>query len=126
MSRLRRVLAPLTALWLLCQVGTLALVPSMLQGSAAAAHATECTCGHGDGSMCPMHHHQPGGPVQCSMQPVHHSGTAVLTAVAAIVGFIAQPAGSIEPPRSVAHWHATDARAIGQRPVPPDPPPPRA
>ena len=127
MSRLRRLLAPLTALWLLCQVGTLGLVPAMLRGNSPVAHAAECTCGHGDGSMCPMHHHQPGGtPIQCSMQAVDHSSTAVLTVVASIAGFIAQPAGSIQPPASLVHLHAADARAIGSRPVPPDPPPPRA
>ena len=125
MSRLRRVLAPLTALWLLCQVGTLALVPGMLHGKPAAAHATECTCGHGAGLMCPMHHHQPAGPMRCSMRAVDYSGTAVLTALAGIGGFISQPAGSIQPPVFVTHRPTADALAIGQRPVPPDPPPPR-
>ena len=126
MSPLRRVLAPLTALWLLCQVGSLALVPAMLRSNRATAHATECTCGHGDGLMCAMHHHQPAGPVRCSMQAVDQSGTAVLTALAGVAGFIAQPAGAIHPPVFVAHRPTADALAIGQRPVPPDPPPPRA
>lgn len=127
MAQLRRALAPLTALWLLCQVGTVALVPVVLLGTPAAAHGSECTCGHGDGLMCPMHHHQPaGGSKRCSMQPVDQSGTAVLTALAGIAGFIAQPARSIRPPVSVEHRQAADTLPVGQRPVPPDPPPPRA
>lgn len=127
MSRLRRVLAPLTALWLVCQVGTLALVPAMLRANPVSAHATECTCGHGDGLLCPMHHHQPADkPTPCSMQAGDHSAAAVLTALAGIAGFMAQPTSSIQAPLSVTHWHAADARATGPRPVPPDPPPPRA
>ena len=127
MSQLRRVLAPLTALWLLCQVGTVALVPAALRGTPLGAHGTECTCGHGDDMMCPMHHHQPAGrPTPCSMQAVDHSGAAVLTALSGIAGFITQPSRSIQPPLSVEHKLAAANLPAGQRPVPPDPPPPRA
>jgi len=127
MPQLRRVLAPLTALWLLCQVGTLALVPVVLRGATPAAHGTECTCGHGNDMMCPMHHHgAAGASTRCSMQPVDHSATAVLTALAGVIGFIAQPSRSIEPATSVEHPHTLDILPAGQRPVPPDPPPPRA
>jgi hypothetical protein len=126
MLHLRRVLVPLTALWLLCQLGTVALVPVVLRGAPAAAHGAECTCGHGDGLTCPMHHHQPAGrSTPCSMQAVDHFGSAVLTALSGIAGFIAQPARSIHPAASVDHAHAIDGGLNAQRPVPPDPPPPR-
>lgn len=126
MLRLRRVLAPLTALWLLCQVGTAALVPVVLRETPVSAHGTECTCGHGDDMMCPMHHHAAGKPVQCAMQPLDHSSTAVLMALAGVAGFIAPPRPSIQPALSVPHTHAAVDLPLGPRPVPPDPPPPRA
>lgn len=127
MPRLRRVLAPLTALWLLCQVGTLALVPVVLRGTPAGTHGTECTCGHGDGLMCPMHHHTPaGGSTPCAMQAVDHSNTAVLTAIGTIAGVIVRPARWIQPPASVEQRPAAGPFPTGRRPVPPDPPPPRA
>jgi hypothetical protein len=126
MSRLRRVLAPLTALWLLCQVGTAVLVPAALRGTPPGTHGTECTCGHGDDMMCPMHHHQPAGrSTPCSMQAVDHSGAAVLTALSGVAGFITAPSRSIEPAPSVEHRHVAAALPIDHRPVPPDPPPPR-
>ena len=125
MTHLRRLLVPVTAVWLLCQVGTLALVPVALWITAADPHAAECTCGHGAGAMCPMHHKPAGGSAPCAMQAANGSGTAVLTTLTGTAGLIAQPPHSIQPPTSTPHARAADFHVAGERPVPPDPPPPR-
>ena len=126
MTQLRRVLVPVTVFWLLCQVGTVAFVPVALWITAADRHATECTCGHGAGAMCPMHHKPSGGSAPCAMQAANDSGTAVLTTLAGTAGLIAEPPHSIQPPTSTQYARAADLQVAGERPVPPDPPPPRS
>jgi hypothetical protein len=125
MTHLRRVLVPVTAVWLLCQVGTLALVPVALWITAADPHAAECTCGHGPGAMCPMHHKPSGESAPCAMQAANRSGTAVLTTLVGNAGLITEPTHSIQPPTSTEYSRAADVHVAGERPVPPDPPPPR-
>jgi hypothetical protein len=125
MAHLRRLLAPVTAIWLCCQVGTLALVPVALWITAADPHAEECTCGHGPGAMCPMHHRPTGRSAPCAMQAADSSGTAVLTTLAGTAGLTTEPTHSIQPPTFTESPHAADEHAAGERPVPPDPPPPR-
>ena len=78
MTHLRRVLAPVTAIWLFCQVGAVALVPAALWITAADSHGVECTCGHGLGAICPMHHKPADDPAACAMKAAN-TGTAVLT-----------------------------------------------
>jgi hypothetical protein len=125
MTRLRRVLVPFTAIWLTCQVGTIAAVPVALWFTAADLHADECTCGHGLGAICPMHHKPSGGPEPCAMGPANGSGAAVLTTLVGIAGLVAEPTCSIQPPMSSASPKAADVHVADERPVPPDPPPPR-
>jgi hypothetical protein len=125
MTGLRRILVPLTAAWLFCQVGTAALVPLALWITAAGPHAEECTCGHGPGATCPMHHKPSGESAPCAMQAADGSGTAVLTALAGTVGLISEPPLSIQAPSSTQYPRAVGAHIVGERPVPPDPPPPR-
>src|SRR5262245_42043796 len=97
MAHLRRALGPFTAIWLSCQVGAVALVPIAQWISTADSHAGECTCGHGPGAMCPMHHKPTGGSAPCAMQAANGPGTAVLTTVAGIHGFLPESAVSIGP-----------------------------
>ena len=134
MTRLRRVLAPLALVWLSCQIGTVALVPVALWVSAADPHAAECTCGHGTDAMCPMHHKPSGGPmhheptsgsVPCAMQAANSSEAAVLTTLVGTAGLIAEPPRAIQPAVPSVGAQAGDVSAVGERPVPPDPPPPR-
>src|SRR3954452_11502883 len=90
MTRLRRALTPLAAIWLVCQLGAAALVPAALSAGAGQERAAGCTCGHGAHAMCPMHHHKPSGPDRtCSMQPVNTAPAAVLSALVGAAGFIA-------------------------------------
>ena len=116
MVRLRRVLGPLVAVWLLCQAGGAAAVwlPAF----------DDCACPHGDGAVCPMHH-SPSGRKPCSMQGTDNSSAlalASLLAPAAPVPVLSADAIlTSDTPMRIA-----DRSADGRRPVPPDPPPPRA
>jgi hypothetical protein len=126
MARFRRLLAPAAAIWLFCQVGTVALVPVALW-HAADPHGVECTCGHGLGAMCPMHHKPASPPEDCSMQAAEGSGAAaVLTGLINLTGLVPESTHGLAPAPSSAHVAAADADPRGRRPVPPDPPPPRA
>ncbi len=128
MTRLRRALAPLAAIWLSCQIGTVGLVPAALWVSAADPHAAECTCGHGADAMCPMHHHKPTGNTNgnCAMQAAKSPATAVLTALVGVAGLIPESTGSFVAPVPSTRVRTSDVDVRGERPVPPDPPPPRA
>lgn len=125
MALLRRVAAPVTAVWLFCQLGTVALVPVALWITAEDPHAEECTCGHGPGAMCPMHHKPARESAPCAMQAAG-GPEAVLTTLAATQGLVVEPASSIQPGVPFAYPRVGDVRVNGERPVPPDPPPPRA
>ena len=126
MMHLRRALVPLTAIWLCCQVGTAALVPVAMWITAADPHGVECTCGHGLGAICPMHHKPSGDSAQCAMRSASGSGLAVLASLVGMIGLIAEPTRSIQPAHPSAFRNVADAEIVGRRPVPPDPPPPRA
>lgn len=125
MAPVRRLLAPVTAVWLFCQVGTVASVPLALWISAADPHAEECTCGHGVGAMCPMHHKPTGRSAPCAMQAANDSGAAVLTTLAGMAGLVLEPAPALRPADPSKHSLPADVHIVGEHPVPPDPPPPR-
>src|SRR5687768_4638323 len=127
MTLLRRLLAPVTAIWVFCQLGTVALGPVALWVSAADSHDAECTCGHGANAMCPMHRHKPAGDPNshCSMQASNETGTGVLTTITAAAGLIPESTPSFVAPVPSMNVSPTDVHVVGERPVPPDPPPPR-
>lgn len=128
MTRLRRALVPLAAMWLSCQIGTVVFAPVALWISASDPHAAECTCGHGADALCPMHRHKPAGVPKsdCSMQAANETGTAVLTTIVGAAGLIPESTPSLVAPVSSMNVAPTDVDVRGERPVPPDPPPPRA
>jgi len=115
MVRLRRALGPLVAVWLLCQAGGAAAIwlPAF----------DDCACPHGDGAVCPMHH----GVTSkgCSMRGVDNSAALTLASLLAPAAPAPTPAASA-PIQSAARSVVADRFADGLRPVPPDPPPPRA
>src|SRR3954471_16754958 len=113
MTRLRRALAPLAAIWLVCQLGAAGLVPGALSAGGGPAplsagagqeRAAGCTCGHGAHAMCPMHHHKPSGPDRtCSMQPVNTAPAAVLSALVGVPGFMPGSTSLLIAPDASAH-----------------------
>jgi hypothetical protein len=126
MTRLRRFLVPVTAVWLFFQAGTVAFVPAALWITAADPRASECTCGHGVGMACPMHHTAETDADTCAMQAANNFAAAILTTLTGTTGLITEPARSIRPQATTEFPRTADANVAGERPVPPDPPPPRA
>jgi hypothetical protein len=126
MSPLRRVLGPIAAAWLLCQMATLGLAPSLLLwvGSAGAS-LMECTCSHGADATCPMHHHKPAsGAKPCVMQSTNGNGAAVLASVLGLLGFLPQETPGLAL-TSLERTMLAEIPTGIDRPAPPDPPPPR-
>jgi hypothetical protein len=126
MTRLRRVLAPLAAIWLFCQVGTVALAPVGLWIIARDPHPAECLCAHDLGAVCAMHHKPVAGTTRCTMRAANDSGTAVLTTLAGLVGLLPERTPAIGSPILSMRVKPAESYVVGERPVPPDPPPPRA
>ena len=126
MTRFRCALGPLAAVWLLCQAGTLALAPVALWMGSADSYAAECSCGHGADMTCPMHYGPAARPETCVIGAANGPATAVLTALVSIAGVIPDSRSSIRPSPSAIGILSADLRPSGERPVPPDPPPPRA
>jgi hypothetical protein len=122
MVRLRRILGPITATWLACQVAGLTAAP-MVFWIAAPADVVGCTCAHGDHAMCPMHH-RPASGTRCAMQATHGGGTAILSTLLSGVGIIT-PVTVAVVPAPITAVSRFDLRPASFRPAPPDPPPPR-
>jgi hypothetical protein len=123
MTRVRRILGRMAAVWLLCQAAGLAAAPLALWITAP-ADLVECTCEHGDHAMCPMHH-PPASDTRCVIQATQESGTAVLSTLLSGVGVVASASVTIvAPPMTTLLLLELTPAAF--RPAPPDPPPPRA
>jgi hypothetical protein len=124
MALLRRVLPGVAFAWLLCQSATLALAPASLWPGSA-DELLECTCGHGEHAVCPMHHKPAPGSTICLMGRAHDNTTAVLTSLFAGAGPLPAPPAPSAPDARPAIVIAEDTtRSLRQ--APPDPPPPRA
>jgi len=117
MSRLRRVLGPLVAVWLLCQAGAAA--------TAWIAAADDCGCPHDVGGMCPMHNSVAKRAKTCAMRAADTSAAFTVASLFGPVAPITAPLSST-PVAIATRAVALDSRADGLRSVPPDPPPPRA
>jgi hypothetical protein len=119
MTWARRALGPIAAAWLVCQAATLALVPTL------DATSTECTCAHGDGGTCPMHHKTASGIRVCMMQSAATSVPATLNSLFSVAGLLPAPPQAV---RQVLRARAVlvERSILTERPSPPDPPPPRA
>ena len=124
MTRSRQFLEVIAAVWLSCQLGTVALVPIALWMNPD-GHAAACTCTHGADATCPMHHKSaPAGSKVCAMQSASHH-PLVVTSLFSAAGLIPGSTGFAEPTPSTDI--TIDIRPITTaRPIPPEPPPPRA
>jgi hypothetical protein len=119
MTRARRALGPIIAVWLVCQAATLMLVPVLLEASLA-----ECMCTQGADATCPMHHGTAASSKVCVMQSMTTSATATLNALFSVVGLM--PASLMaSAPVSTASLMPLECSRATLRPSPPDPPPPR-
>ena len=123
-TRLRRLLAPIAFVWLTSQAGLLAALPVALW-TGTAEELLECRCTHGDHAMCPMHHKPAPGSRICVTQSADQSDAALLASIINVAGMLPSHTVPLVPPQARA---VDDLVPIpsSHRPVPPDPPPPRA
>lgn len=115
----RRFVGPVAAVWLMCQVATLAVVPALLDASLA-----ECVCAHGADAACPMHHKTAAGSKVCVMQSATTDVPATLNLLFGLGGLVPVPPSAIVPVVSVSAM-PFDRSALTHRPSSPDSPPPR-
>jgi hypothetical protein len=120
MLRVRPILGPIAAVWLVCQAATLTLVPVLIDASLAA-----CTCANGADAACPMHHGAAAGSKMCLVQSIATSATATLNSLVGILGVVPPrpPASALPPTASVV---SPASSTTTERRSPPDSPPPRA
>ena len=123
MARLRSLIGPLTAAWLLCQGAGLAAPPVLLWMASPAAIG-ECTCSHGDHAICPMHHRRTPA-TRCSIGPSNGVDTAILSTMLTGIGLL-MPVELQAVPTTTRTPIRLEVRVASLRPAAPDPPPPRA
>jgi hypothetical protein len=120
MKRARRLIGPIAAVWLVSQAATLSLAPVMLDATPAA-----CTCSNGADATCPMHHGAAAGFKTCVMQSTTTSATVTLNSLFSVAGLVPASLSAMAPLPMVSPVFLEYSTA-SPRPLPPDPPPPRA
>lgn len=126
MTRVRCALGATAVAWLLCQLTTLMLVPTVLMTSMADMNEAACTCPLGADATCPMHQHKPAANSgTCVMRSLTTSDASTLTSLLGSTGFLpVRTVATLQtPPESLMSVEPSMLRA---RQAPPDPPPPRA
>jgi hypothetical protein len=127
---IRRHLAAVFGVWLLCHTCTLAFTPiSLCIAMSEQAAAPECTCDHSDGSICPMHHRATAksktSSTPCSCRSTTDPNTSMIAALLGPVALIVTPAAILTPDQPTSR--TVDLLApLTYTPVIPEPPPPRA
>jgi hypothetical protein len=125
MTRVRRALGPIAALWLCGQAATLTLVPAALWGGSTDASLAACLCIRGADAACPMHHPTAAGSKVCAMGSLDTAAAAAVNSMFGGVGLM--PAGRVAiAPTTTASPAFLDGSTPTGRPAPPEPPPPRA
>ena len=124
MTRLRRSAGGFALACVPCSAMTLAGAAIVLAVSSSES-LLECTCDTGDHRMCPMHHRSAPGVKVCLMRSADSDGAAVLTA---LFGAVAMPPSNTATALQSASVTVVlvEPALLSLRPVPPDPPPPRA
>jgi len=132
MRRIRRQLARIAAGWLVLRLCTLVFVPTALCSTPASGVvvAAECTCEHGDGQVCPMHHtrSKPKSTVDQHSCSCRSASDPVTALAASLIG----PAAVMAPSASAAARADAADWLTAFNPVPlesafvPEAPPPRA
>jgi hypothetical protein len=121
--RLRRV----AAVWLVFQLSLLISIPTALcRTMPSSATALECTCGHEDGQMCPMHHTRSKSNSQsCSCRSTTDPISAITASLWGPSAVLTRTVASVDvavtsdTPR-MSDWSPIEALVV------PDAPPPRA
>jgi hypothetical protein len=123
---MRRHLALLVGVWLVCQVVGLAAAPLRLAGTPATAGAQKCTCppGMSPSETCPMHrsHH---AKRECVLKNAFGTMDTALLSLLCGLGLI-RPEQTIRASMVLAESIAPTAACVVARPDRPESPPPRA
>ena len=123
MTRLRRTLGWLTAVWLLCQA-TATLVPAALQLEAD-GRGLQCECSRGAMSTCAIHHRTAPGSKLCLIRGADDTAAVILSSLFGVVGLVPVQAAPLGP-ASAGDAARAEASPVAWRPLALDPPPPRA
>ena len=123
MTRVRRLLGPIAAAWLSCQLAGVVTTPIVVWMTTRADHV-ECTCGHGDHAICPMHH-RPASGTRCALRSTHNTNAAVLSSLFSSVGVLTATTTTMVA-TTIVVAPSFERVASSRGPVGPDPPPPRA
>jgi hypothetical protein len=104
----------------------LILVPvSLCARERAGAAEQACTCSHGDGRACPMHHPQPKSASSCSCRSTGDGPSATLQSLFGPAAVLTR-ASTVVATVATTDVCANPAALPVGAPVNPDPPPPRA
>jgi hypothetical protein len=129
MRWIRPRLARIAGSWLVFHLCLLVSIPSSLCSTASAGVVkAECTCGHGDGNYCPMHHPQSKAtkdPHSCSCRPSSDPIAAIAASLIGPAAVLAPSVSTIVPARAVALSAAFDPSPLDSLSVPDSPPPRR-
>jgi len=130
MRWMRIRLARVAAGWLVFQCCLLVSVPTALCAMSAGAVGAECTCEHGDGQMCPMHHVQSKSKTgssshSCSCRSTSDPVTAMAASLIGPPAVVALAASSIAPLVPAGSSPRFASNPLDSTFVP-DSPPPRA
>jgi hypothetical protein len=88
--------------------------------------SVECTCSHGDGVVCPMHHATPKRDAKsCSCRSTTDEGIAVIASLFGGTAVLTAPTCATEPSLGATLPHEALTNPLGLFLVP-DAPPPRA
>ena len=131
MRTIRRQVARIAVGWLLCHACLLVSIPTVICHASQAELAAECTCEHGDGQMCPMHHTRSrpkGAAAEAPSCSCRSTADPMIGLAASLVGppAITVPAMLPHAPMPAATESPLLEPVVLEAPLVPDSPPPRA
>jgi hypothetical protein len=129
MRWIRPRLARIAGGWLVFNLCLLASIPTAIGAAiSAGAVGAECTCAHGDGQTCPMHHPQSTNSTpdrSCSCRSASDPIAALAASLVGPAAVLATPASGIAQIDASAGLPAFSPEPLDSSSVP-DSPPPRA
>ncbi len=127
MQGMRRRLTRFAGSWLVLQLTLVSAAPVALCGGVSSnAASVQCTCSHGDGAECPMHHAASSDDSRsCSCRGTADDGIAVVAALIGETGVLGRPTRVTGPSVGAPAPQEAPACPLDLSLVP-DPPPPRA
>ena len=127
MNKIRHQIVRIAGGWLALQLCLVSAAPVVLWASLSSGAATvECTCSHGDGVECPMHHATAkGGSKSCSCRSTADDSLAVIASLFGETAVLTTPTQATEPSFSAQLPRGSRSHPLDLFLVP-DAPPPRA